>query len=157
LSLAYLAAGLAGFMTQFWFTERAARWFGLIPLSIASTLVVAGSLLFPVFWPEPWALYSAMTLAGAGAATANSCYASLFSMAAPSNEQGAAMGLCHTGTNAAWIVGPLLGGLVFQTVSPSAPFVVGVTAALIATTLVVLLPLTRARSSSASREARGNA
>jgi MFS family permease len=157
LSLAYLAAGLAGFMTQFWFTERAARWVGLVPLSIMSTVVVAGSLLLPVFWPEPWALYMAMTLAGAGAATANSCYASLFSMAAPPNEQGAAMGLCHTGTNAAWIVGPLLGGLVFQTISPSAPFVVGVTAALIATALVVLLPLTTARSSPESREARGNA
>jgi|GEM_PF-2038535 len=158
LSLAYLAAGVAGFMTQFWFTERAARWFGLVPLSIASTLVVAGSLLLPVFWIEPWALLVAMTLAGAGAATANSCYASLFSKAAPTNEQGAAMGLCHTGTNAAWIIGPLLGGFVFQVFSPSAPFLVGVAAAIIATGLVILLPLTRSDPSTpVSSEARGNA
>ncbi|MEX2295810.1 MAG: MFS transporter [Dongiaceae bacterium] len=158
LSLAYLAAGVAGFVTQFWFTERAARWFGLVPLSIASTLVVAGSLLLPVFWIEPWSLLAAMTLAGAGAATANSCYASLFSKAAPANEQGAAMGLCHTGTNAAWIIGPLLGGFVFQVISPSAPFLVGVAAAIIATGLVILLPLMRSDSSTpVSSEARGNA
>ncbi|MEX0807436.1 MAG: MFS transporter [Dongiaceae bacterium] len=158
LSLAYLAAGVAGFVTQFWFTERAARWFGLVPLSIGSTLVVAGSLLLPVFWIEPWSLLVAMTLAGAGAATANSCYASLFSKAAPPNEQGAAMGLCHTGTNAAWIVGPLLGGFVFQVISPSAPFLVGVAAAIIATGLLILLPLTRSDSSTpVSSEARGNA
>jgi MFS transporter, DHA1 family, tetracycline resistance protein len=157
LSLAYLAAGISGFMTQFWFTERAARWFGLVPLSIASTLIVAGSLLLPVFWAAPWALFAAMTLAGAGAATANSCYASLFSKAAPANEQGAAMGLCHTGTNFAWILGPLLGGFVFQVISPSAPFLVGVAAALFATGLLILLPLTRAKAQSASREVRHNA
>jgi len=141
LSIGYLAAGLAGFFTQFWLTDRASRRFGLPQIAVVATMAVAVVLVLPVFWPTSWALLLAMTLCGGGAATANSCYASIFSKATSPTEQGAVMGLCHTGTNAAWIIGPLMGGFTYAAVSPAAPFVIGALAALAAAILFVLFPL----------------
>jgi MFS family permease len=144
LSLGYLAAGVAGFVTQLWLTDRASRLVGLAPVAVGATVAVAVVLILPVVWPTSWALLLAMTLAGGGAATANSCYASIFSKATSPAEQGAVMGLCHTGTNAAWIVGPMLGGFAYAAWSPSAPFLIGLVAAFVAAGLFVVFPLSRA-------------
>lgn len=140
LALGYLTAGIAGFLTQIWLTDRASRAFGLAPVAVAATIAVAAVLVLPVFLPATWSLVLAMTIAGGGAATANSCYASLFSMATSPQEQGAVMGLCHTGTNAAWIVGPLLGGFTFSAIAPSAPFISGTLAAIAAAALIIAFP-----------------
>ncbi len=143
LALGYLAAGIAGFLTQVWLTDRASRDFGLPAVAVAATTAVAAVLVLPVFWPASWSLIVAMTLAGGGAATANSCYASLFSMATAPSEQGAVMGLCHTGINAAWIAGPMLGGFLYAAMSPSAPFLVGMAAAFFAAILILAFPPAR--------------
>lgn len=140
LALAYLGAGIAGFVTQIWLTDGASRAFGLVPVGVAATIAVAVVVILPVIWPSSWSLVLAMTFAGGGAATANSCYASLFSMAASPQEQGAAMGLCHTGTNAAWIVGPIFGGFAYAAIDPSAPFIFGTAAAVLAVVLILAFP-----------------
>lgn len=158
LALAYLASGVAGFLTQIWLTDRASRAVGLAPLAVATTIAVAVALVLPVFFPASWSLVLAMTIAGGGVATANSCYASLFSMATSPQEQGAVMGLCHTGTNAAWIVGPLLGGFSYSAISPSTPFVAGAFAAVAAVALIVAFPpLTQAATATAVEGVRRNA
>lgn len=143
LALGYLAAGIAGFLTQIWITDRASRDFGLSAVAVTATLAVAMVLVLPVIWPSSWSLIAAMTLAGGGAATANSCYASLFSIATPPSEQGAVMGLCHTGINAAWIAGPMLGGFLYAATTPSVPFLVGMAAALFAAILIIAFPPAR--------------
>lgn len=143
LALGYLAAGIAGFLTQVWITDRASRDFGLSAVAVTATFAVAAVLILPVIWPSSWALIAAMTLAGGGAATANSCYASLFSMATAPSQQGAVMGLCHTGINAAWIGGPMLGGFLYAATTPSVPFLVGMAAALLAAILILAFPPAR--------------
>lgn len=68
------------------------------------------------------------------------------------------MGLCHTGTNAAWIVGPLLGGFSYSAISPSTPFVAGAFAAVAAVALIVAFPpLTQAATATAVEGVRRNA
>ena len=143
LALGYLAAGIAGFLTQIWITDRASRDFGLSAVAVTATIAVGLVLILPVAWPSSWALVAAMTLAGGGAATANSCYASLFSMATAPSEQGAVMGLCHTGINAAWIAGPMMGGFLYAATTPSVPFLVGMVAALLAAILILSFPPAR--------------
>jgi len=143
LALGYLAAGIAGFLTQVWITDRASRDFGLSAVAVTATMAVAAVLVLPVIWPSSWALIAAMTLAGGGAATANSCYASMFSMATAPSEQGAVMGLCHTGINAAWIAGPMMGGFLYAATTPSVPFLVGMAAALFAAILILSFPPAR--------------
>jgi MFS family permease len=157
LALGYLAAGIAGFVTQIWLTDRASRAFGLSAVAVAATIAVAAVLLLPVLWPAPWSLIVTMTLAGGGAATANSCYASLFSMATAPSEQGAVMGLCHTGINAAWITGPMLGGFFYAALSPSAPFLTGMAAALLAAGLIIAYPPARGAAQAAIESVRRNA
>ena len=157
LALGYLAAGIAGFLTQAWITDRASRDFGLSAVAVTATLAVAAVLVLPVIWPTSWSLIAAMTLAGGGAATANSCYASLFSMATAPSEQGAVMGLCHTGINAAWIAGPMMGGFLYAATSPSVPFLVGMAAALLAAILIVSFPPARSAPQPKTEGAHPNA
>ncbi len=157
LALGYLAAGIAGFLTQVWLTDRASRDFGLSAVAVAATVAVAAVLVLPVLWPTSWSLIAAMTLAGGGAATANSCYASMFSMATAPSEQGAVMGLCHTGINAAWIAGPMLGGFLYAAASPSTPFLVGMAAAFFAAILIVAFRPARSMPQATPENVRPNA
>jgi MFS family permease len=138
LSIAYMAAGLAAVVTQFFLAARLTSWFGELPVAGGSALLFGSGMLLLALVPQPVSVGAAMALLGAGLATTNSCLSTLYSKATPSDVQGFVMGVSEAARRGAWILGPLWGGFCLVHLGNSSPYVSG---AII--TLGIFLLLTR--------------
>ena len=125
LSIAYMLAGFAAVVTQFFLAARLTRRFGELPVAGGSATLFILALLLLAFIPEPASVGTAMVLLGSGVATANSCLSTLYSKATPPDLQGFVMGVSEAARRAAWILGPLWGGFCLTHLGIASPYTSG--------------------------------
>jgi MFS family permease len=109
------------------------------PLLRLAFLLEAIGLAATPFAPSLVILILVSTAYAVGAALSNPTLSALASDLAPPNRQGELFGLLQSARSVGFIVGPLLGGLLFDA-WPAAPYLTAGAACLAATLLVALLP-----------------
>lgn len=112
-------------------SERAAIALGFLLMAIAIGMIA----LVPPASPF-WLYASGWALAGTGAALVSPAYQSLISKAVPAHLRGTAFGLFSTSLGLVSLPAPLIGGFLWENVSPQFPF--GITAAV---SLLCIVPV----------------
>ncbi len=135
--LAFALVGMTLVIIQGGLIGRIVKRFGERRLLISGLLLVAAGLAV-----LPIGSLFATLIAGAGLTTigmalVNPTSSSLLSYVAPAGSAGATLGLARSAGGLARVVGPALGGVLFVTVGPAAPFLV---AALVSAAAVLLVP-----------------
>ena len=97
--------------------ERHLVWSGLA--------LLAAMLIGVALVRQDWQLYPVVGLAALGSGLSIPALSSLISQAAPSDSQGRVMGGMQSMLSLAAILGPALAGLVFENLSPAAPYWTG--------------------------------
>jgi MFS family permease len=87
-----------------------------------------------------WQLYGGLFLLAVGSATVMPCLSALASRYAPEQHQGLVQGTFRSMGSLARAVGPLLGGIVYWSVSSSAPYLFGAVLLALPLVLVARLP-----------------
>lgn len=128
-----LASLPAGRLADRWGKTRAVGW-GMV-------LVSAGMWVLPLS-PGIAVMGTAAVFLGAGYALSSPAWHALVSELAPPDRVGLAMGAAQTAEGLGLVLGPLLGGVLWDTVSHRAPFI-GAALLLSASTLVLLISLRR--------------
>lgn len=117
------------------FGEERLLFGGLLSAAISlACLPIAGS------WPV---LYLCAFGLAAGAGLCNPSVTSLISRAARANEQGGTLGNSQAAASLARVLGPFLAGVLFQHLSPGAPYAAGAALALAAAVLASRLQTAR--------------
>ncbi len=112
-------------------SERAAIALGFLLMAIAIGMIA----LVPPASPF-WLYASGWALAGTGVALVSPAYQSLISKAVPAHLRGTAFGLFSTSLGLVSLPAPLIGGFLWENVSPQFPF--GITAAV---SLLCIVPV----------------
>lgn len=122
------AVGLVGIVVQGGLIGRLVRRFGerpLVPIGLA--LIAVGVLAMP-FFPEGPArmplMYLDFSIVAVGQGFASPALQGLISRAAAASEQGRILGSAQSMSALARAIGPAVGGLLYASISPAAPFVV---------------------------------
>jgi MFS transporter, DHA1 family, tetracycline resistance protein len=124
--------GVCGIITQAWLVGPLVRRFG------ERMLVAAGTGLRVVSWsiilafPVLWATIAMIPLLAVGGGIAIPALMALLTYSVPPEQKGYAIGLMESMQGLGRIAGPLLGGWLFQYVSPDAPNVLAVAVSAIA-------------------------
>lgn len=127
----FTVVGVVGATVQGGLVGRLARRFGEARLIIAGTvlLAVAFALLAasPLFGHTPGivALYGASVLMAMGNGIASPSLPSYVSKRAPAADQGLALGTLQSASALGRVFGPALGGILYATFNPTAPYVAG--------------------------------
>jgi len=103
---------------------RLARLFGERKLLIAGCAVTAlalAALPFAASWPG---IYGCAFGLACGHGLSQPSVASLISRAAPPQTQGGALGISQSAASLARVLGPAMGGALFEQIAPGAPYVV---------------------------------
>lgn len=103
---------------------RLAGWFGEINLILAGCLMMGIALFGAVHAPSPILLIPFLILHSFGYGITNPSLSSLTSRLAPQELQGSVMGVYHSAGSIARIIGPLIAGVVFDSLSIRAPFLI---------------------------------
>ena len=118
--------GLCGIVTQFWLVGPLVRRFG------EKGLVIGGNLASGLAWALMAALpvaainLPAIPLLAVGRGVMIPALIALITYAAPPDQRGQAIGLAESIQGLGRILGPIVGGLAFQHLHPTAPIVVAV-------------------------------
>lgn len=112
-------------------SERAAIALGFLLMSIAIGMIAVVPPASPF-----WVYASGWALAGTGVALVSPAYQSLISKAVPAHLRGTAFGLFSTSLGLVSLPAPLIGGFLWEKVSPQFPF--GITAAV---SLLCIVPV----------------
>ncbi|MBC8164201.1 MAG: MFS transporter [Roseiflexaceae bacterium] len=117
--------GVCAVLTQAALLGPAQARFGERQLVLAGIGLMAGNLLLVATLGQDWMLFPAVALLALGSNLAIPSLASLLSHTAAPEAQGRLMGVQQSVLNAALIGGPLLAGLSFDLIGPSAPYALG--------------------------------
>jgi MFS family permease len=112
-------------------SERAAIALGFLLMAIAIGLIAVVPPASPF-----WLYASGWALAGTGVALVSPAYQSLISKAVPAHLRGTAFGLFSTSLGLVSLPAPLIGGFLWENISPQFPF--GITAAV---SLLCIVPV----------------
>ncbi len=112
-------------------SERAAIALGFLLMAIAIGMIAVVPPASPF-----WLYASGWALAGTGVALVSPAYQSLISKAVPAHLRGTAFGLFSTSLGLVSLPAPLIGGFLWENVSPQFPF--GITAAV---SLLCIVPV----------------
>ena len=139
---ALLQGGLVGPLSRR-FGERALLEVGLVCAAI-------GMSLLPVWrsWP---AYFAGAAVVSLGSGLVNPTVSSLISRAAGADRQGQTLGVSQSAGSLARVLGPVIGGLLFQHLGPVAPYVAA--AGLVASAAVVALRAGRVDKSNRTAQA----
>lgn len=122
------AVGLVGIVVQGGLIGRLVKRFGERPLVPAGLALIGIGILAMPFFPEGAArmplMYLDFSVIAVGQGFANPSLQGLISRAAAASEQGSILGSSQSMSALARAIGPALGGLLYATISPAAPFVV---------------------------------
>jgi DHA1 family tetracycline resistance protein-like MFS transporter len=121
----------ASFIVQGVLIGRLARRVGEVALVVLGALCSALGMLLIGEARQPTVLVAGVALFGMGFGATTPVLISLGSQVAREDARGFVLGILQSSGGLARTFGPLLGGVLFQRVAPSAPFLVGVVAALI--------------------------
>jgi MFS family permease len=127
----------ASFVMQAFLIGRLTQVVGEIALVVAGSMgCAAGMLLIGQAERAPM-LVVAVALFGMGFGTTTPVLTSLASQRARDDNRGFVLGILQSSGGLARTIGPLLAGILFRRVAPSAPFVGGCVSALTATSLAL--------------------
>lgn len=117
------------------------RTFGEGRVVTTGTLVTAGGLLAVALAHYSVPMLLGLILMAVGLGLTQPFLASIAAQHVGKRHYGAALGLAQSAGGLARVVGPVLGGVVYERLSPAAPFIGGACAALLATVLSLSLQL----------------
>ncbi len=122
-SYGFAYVGVLMAFTQGWLVRKTMPKFGERKTLIAGLLLFAVSLFFIPVAMNAILLGIAMTILAIGNGLMRPPNLGLISLATPENEQGAVMGVTNSLASVGRILGPLVGGLLYERVSRGAPFI----------------------------------
>jgi MFS family permease len=138
--------GTTSFIVQGILLGRLTRWLGEKRLVMVGAALSAAGMLLIAEEPGAIGLIGGVALFGAGFGVTIPLLSSLASQAARREIRGFVLGILQSSGGLARTVGPLLGGILFHRVAPSAPFLGGVVAASICVALSATLEAPRRTS-----------
>jgi DHA1 family tetracycline resistance protein-like MFS transporter len=109
-----------------------AKTFGEIRVVTAGTLFAAGGLTCIAFSRHALSMTAGLVLLAVGLGLTQPFLAALAARQVDKQSYGSALGLAQSAGGLARVVGPLLGGVLYERLSPAAPFLGGAGAAVIA-------------------------
>jgi MFS family permease len=137
---------LLSFSVQAFLIGRLVRRFGEAPLVIAGSVGTAAGLLLIAEGHNAAALFVGVAIFGAGFGMTLPPLASLASRAATEGTRGFVLGMAQSSGGLARALGPVVSGVLFRRVAPSAPFLGGAAAALLCAVVGTTLRATGRRS-----------
>jgi len=117
----------------------ASKRFGVVPLCIFGTLIMALGLGALPLAAMPWAFYAGAAVFCLGYGFGHPSLNSYLSIATPAHIQGAVMGASQSAQSFARIVGPAFAGFCFAQFGRDAPFIAGAAVLALAFLLAFLL------------------
>ena len=129
--LGFMAVFMQGFLIRRLMPIAGEKRLSLIGLGLGVGGFIATSLA-----PEPWFLFVALTFLAGGSGLAMPSLNALVSQRASPEEQGWVMGVAQSLSSLSRVAGPLLAGVLFDWLTPAAPYWAG--AAIVATALLLL-------------------
>jgi MFS family permease len=138
----FAVVGVTGAIVQGGLVGRLARRFGESPLIRAGLLIQAAAFALlgasPAFGPaSKLALYGAALLIAAGNGITTPTVPAYASRRAAASGQGLTLGTLQSASALARVLGPALGGVLYQGIAPSAPYYVGAAGFLVALMLAI--------------------
>lgn len=94
-----------------------------VSISLAGVMM-AGAWVITLRWPEPIGLALGFSVFGIAAGFIMPAMSSLLSKAVPKDQLGMTFGVFHTALGVLAIPAPMIGGVLYNQVAPSAPFLV---------------------------------
>ena len=149
----YAAAGVGGLLAFAGLVQAVAQGYlvgKLAPRAGEAALVAAGAAALAVglapfgTWPSHVALYAMLALIASGYGFGTTATATLISRRTGGKLQGEALGLNQSVLSLARVLGPLAGGIVYQSMGPAAPYLGGAAAAAAAMVLALRIGHSRA-------------
>jgi MFS family permease len=137
---------LLSFAVQAFFIGRLVRRFGEAPLVVTGSAGMAAGLLLIGAGHSAVTLFVGVAIFGAGFGMTLPSLASLASRAATEGTRGFVLGMAQSSGGLARAVGPVLSGVLFRRIAPSAPFLGGAIAALLCAAVGATLRATGRRS-----------
>lgn len=137
---------LLSFSVQAFLIGRLVRRFGEAPLVIAGSAAMAAGLFLIGEGHGAVTLFAGVAIFGAGFGMTLPPLASLASRAATEGTRGFVLGMAQSSGGLARAMGPVLSGVLFRRVAPSAPFLGGAAAAMLCAAVGVTLRSTGRRS-----------
>lgn len=119
---------IAGFFAVFTQGVIVRRLSGHLPptrSAIIGCILMALGLLGIAMTPVPWGLYPAVAVIAIGSGLANPSLTALLSTGISAAEQGALFGATQGLQSLTMIIGPVLAGLLYDTIGQRAPYVLG--------------------------------
>jgi len=118
-------AGLIQALTQGYLVGKLAPRIGEPALLKIGALALAIGLAPIGSWRSDGGLYAMLAMVAAGYGFGTTSVATMVSRRSANDLQGEALGLNQAALSLARILGPIFGGLVFQTIGPAAPYLGG--------------------------------
>lgn len=149
----YAAAGVGGLLAFAGLMQAIAQGYlvgKLVPRTGEAVLAVAGAALLGLglgplgSWTSHAALYGMLILIAAGYGLGSTAVATLISRRTGRELQGEALGLNQSVLSLARVIGPIAGGILYQTMSPAAPYLGGAAVAAMAMVLATRISNIRA-------------
>ncbi len=137
---------LLSFLVQAFFIGRLVRRFGEPTLVIAGSVAMAAGLFLIAEAHTATMLFVGVSIFGAGFGTTLPPLASLAARTATEATRGFVLGMAQSSGGLARALGPVLGGVLFRRIAPSAPFLGGAAAALLCAAVGMTLRPTGRRS-----------
>ena len=131
--------GIAGVITQLFLIKPLVKRFGEHNLIILGQLCVAAAFTGLVFVSNPWAVVLFTIPIAFGNGINQPSIQSILTRFSNERTRGRLLGLLQSSNSLALIFGPIWAGLVFQNVSPRAPFAIAIPAILAAVILSITL------------------
>jgi MFS family permease len=137
---------LLSFAIQAFLIGRLVRRFGEASLVVAGSAAMAAGLFLIAEAHSAAMLFGGVSIFGAGFGTTLPPLASLAARAATEGTRGFVLGMAQSSGGLARALGPVLGGVLFRRIAPSAPFLGGAAAALLCAAVGMNLRATGRRS-----------
>jgi MFS family permease len=137
---------LLSFGVQAFLIGRLVRRFGEAPLVVAGSVGMAAGLVFIGEGHSAATLFAGVAIFGGGFGMTLPPLASLAARAATEGTRGFVLGMAQSSGGLARALGPVLSGVLFRRIAPSAPFLGGAAAALLCAAVGVALRTTGRRS-----------
>ena len=137
-------AGLVQAIAQGYLVGKLAPRIGEAALMVAGAAALALGLAPLGSWSSHCALYGMLVLIAAGYGFGTTAVATLISRRTGRELQGEALGLNQSGLSLARVIGPIAGGMVYQAMSPAAPYLGGAVLAAVAMVLAAGINHSRA-------------
>ncbi|NTU84772.1 MAG: TCR/Tet family MFS transporter [Chloroflexales bacterium] len=133
--------GLMAVVMQGFLIRKLVPLFGEARLAVTGMGLMSAGFVMIAVAPTAWMLYPAVAILSVGSGMATPSLTSLISRRVSPREQGGVLGGTQALTSLTMIVGPLVAGLLFDTIGPASPYLTG--ALLIAGAATVLFTALR--------------